>query len=369
MSIHLARPRRALRLRYKSLGPANSTLGFGNIYVVSTPTSARREPLLHAANITELDLTIPLQPEWTEEDQRKFRLKENSTLGRGSLLAWLGHLHALREFMASGAETALLLEDDVDWDIRLRTRQIPLVQRAVRYLTTPPGGDTDSDGDAAHRYPYGNPSRWDLLYLGHCGDYFHGMDIGFNRGHVKPKDLAELPHASFRDSTMLGWDNLHPWTTSLLQNLGVPEKTRLVHRSRFPLCTFAYAVTRASAHRLLTELAATEPNREGSHAYDVMILRACISDGLRCLSVNPELFHHIMGKSMIAGVEKNDNLPPVDAKGYNQVLLRNETTNIGCGYWSGAFNFKDDDVNRLAWLREEVGRKGRCLKPGRDLPG
>ncbi len=109
------------------LKPANSTLGYGRIYVISTPDSPRRKLLVHAANVTEMDLTIPVQPQWTEEDQDKFRLRENSTLGRGSLLAWLGHLHALREFMASGAETALLLEDDVDWDIRLRTQQIPLV--------------------------------------------------------------------------------------------------------------------------------------------------------------------------------------------------------------------------------------------------
>ncbi len=191
------------------------------------------------------------------------------------------------------------------------------------------------------------------------------MDIGFTRGHVRPRDLTRMPHASFRDSTMLDWDNLHPWTTSLLQNLGVPQYTRLVHRSRFPLCTFAYAVTRASAHRLLTELAAKESAREGSHAYDITILRACISDGMRCLSVNPELFHHVPGYSMIAGLEKNNNLPPVDEKGYDQVLLRNETTNIGCGYWNGAFDFEDDDQTRLAWLRDEVGRKGRCVKPGR----
>ncbi len=300
----------------ETLRPANSTLGFGRLYVVSAQDSPRRSNLIHAANVTELDLSIPVQPVWTEEDQERFRARENSVVSRGSLLAWLGHLHVLREFMASGAETAVILEDDVDWDIRLRTRQVPMVQRAIRALTSMP------DGANATRYPYGDPGNWDLLYLGHCGDYFHGMDIGFEKGHVTPADLRDTPYSGFRDGTLLGWENLHPWTKSLLQNLGVPEHIRLVHRSRFPLCTFAYAVTRASAHRLLTELAVAESTREGAHAYDITILRGCISDGLRCLSVNPELFHHMPGHSLIAGLENTESdLPPVDEKGADQVAL------------------------------------------------
>ena len=75
----------------------NSTLGFGRIYAVSKQGSPRRRGLIHAANVTEIDITIPQQPRWTLEDEEDFRLPVNSTLGRGSLLAWLGHLHALRE--------------------------------------------------------------------------------------------------------------------------------------------------------------------------------------------------------------------------------------------------------------------------------
>ncbi|KAH7061387.1 hypothetical protein B0J12DRAFT_592712 [Macrophomina phaseolina] len=337
----------------------NSTLGFGRIFAVSKEGSPRRQGLIHAANVTEIDITIPEQPRWTLEDEENFRLPENSTLGRGSLLAWLGHLHALREFMKSGAETALILEDDVDWDIRLKSQQIPLVASAFRALLP----------DARYpQYPYGHPKNWDLLYMGHCGDYWHGMDIGFDKGHVVPENLTATPHIAFRDDSLPDFDNLHPWTTSLLVNLNVTERTRLVHRSRFPLCTFAYAVTRQSANRLLTELAGSESSRPGDHAYDITILRGCISDGLRCWSINPELFHHVPGDSMIAGIEQTpDRVPPVDESGWDQVQMRGETTNLDCGFWTGAFDFKDNDIDRLTWLRQEVGRKGRCIKPGREL--
>ncbi|KAK1756753.1 glycosyltransferase family 25 protein [Echria macrotheca] len=352
---------------------ANSTLGFGAIYVVSKADSPRRHGLLQAANVTDIDLTIPSQPKWTEKD---FGSPERKS-SRGSLLAWLGHLHLLRQFIDSGLESALILEDDVDWDIRLRSLQAPLVSAAMRTVLASRSGSSaksswSSDDidyysdDAAARYPYGDPSLWDLLYMGHCGDYFHGMDRGFEAGHVRPKDLAAVQHLSFNDTSLPDFDNLHPWTASLLTNLGVPVHTRLVHRSIFPLCTFAYAVTRHSARRLVEELASLE--RTDHAAYDVAILISCREGGLRCWSVNPELFHHQPGKSMIAGIDNSTHLPPVDAKAKDQVELRGETPNIDCGFWDGAFAFDDGDDKTLKYLQKEVGRKGRCLKPGRELP-
>lgn len=255
----------------------------------------------------------------------------------------------------------MFLEDDVDWDIRLRTTQTPLVSKAVRHLI----GST-SRSHNAQQHPYGDPKSWDLLYLGHCGDYWHGMDIEFTDGHVKPKDLAKTPHVSFADPTMLHSDNLHPFTASTLQNLGVEEYTRLVHQSVFPLCTFGYALSRAGAQRLL-EMGSTEPAGKGHKAYDVLILLGCRDYGLRCWTVNPELFHHTPGPSIIDADEGNTELPPVDRAAIDQIEERGETPNIDCGFWGGAFGFEEEDTARLDWLREEVGRKGRCLKSGHPI--
>ncbi|RCI10423.1 hypothetical protein L249_4415, partial [Ophiocordyceps polyrhachis-furcata BCC 54312] len=334
---------------------SNSTLGFGRIYVVSQQDSPRRKTIIQAANVTELTLTIPLQPVWTDQDERKFRLPKDSSIQRGSLLAWLGHLHALQQFLDSGAETALFLEDDVDWDIRLRTSQAPLVSAAARRLLAV---------DDGRRYPYGHPDRWDLIYLGHCGDYWHGMDVEFVDGHVKPSDLSSTPHAAFADHSMSPPHRLHPFTASLFKNLGVGPQTRLFHRSVFPLCTFGYALSRAGALRLL-QLGRKEPSTSGHKAYDVLILLSCRDYGLRCWTVNPEIFHHMPGPSIIDVQQGNTELPPVDRAAKDQIKDRGETPNIDCGFWDGSFRFDDGDVTRLDWLRREVGRKGRCLKKGR----
>jgi hypothetical protein len=79
----------------QTLLPANSTLGFGTILAVSHAHSPRRSSLLWAVNLTDLEIVIPDQPEWTEGDLQAFRAEE-SQISRGSALAWLGHLNALR---------------------------------------------------------------------------------------------------------------------------------------------------------------------------------------------------------------------------------------------------------------------------------
>lgn len=79
--------------------PANSTLGFGAIIAVSHSRSPRRASLLWAANLTDIDIVIPSQPEWTDVEIEDFKSNESSTISRGSVLAWMGHLHALKWYI------------------------------------------------------------------------------------------------------------------------------------------------------------------------------------------------------------------------------------------------------------------------------
>jgi hypothetical protein len=80
--------------------PANKTLGFGAVVVVSKTGSDRRHSLLQAANITDIELTIPKQPRWTEGDLTNFRNGQKDDVQRGSLLAWMGPRHALHWYRA-----------------------------------------------------------------------------------------------------------------------------------------------------------------------------------------------------------------------------------------------------------------------------
>lgn len=270
---------------------ANATLGFGAIYVVSGPGSPRRGRLQEAAAVTEVDLTIPEQTQWSDEDVADFRIEDEngSDVGEGSIKAWLSHRLVLEAFLRSGAETALIIEDDVDWDIRLRVQQVPLAQRAMQQMF-------NTSAREAAEHPYGASSNWDLIYLGHCGDYFRPVDQGIGIGHHHPAHLQGVQHVIYLDDSVSYFTDLHPFTASMLGALRVPERHRLIHQSKFPLCSFGYAVTRKGAKIVLEQVAQAKEELTRAPAFDVALLNGCTRDKvLNCYSVQPELFHHMEG--------------------------------------------------------------------------
>lgn len=290
-------------------GSANSTLGFGSIYAVSRRNSPRQSALLNAASLTGFEINIPNQPAWTEANITSIKAPVNSSLDKGSALAWLGHRNALETFLESIDETALIVEDDIDWDVRLRQDQIPQTAYAIRELL----------GSHSEGY-YGSMNSWDLIWLGHCGDYFDAS---------QGSDLSVVK--SYHDSAMPDFVNLHPWTRNFLNEIGATQnKQRLVHKSVSPLCTFAYAITRVAAKRVLNEIAVSEPTRGSERpckAYDVRLLEGCRDEGLKCITVNPELFHHSPTSSEIAQISDHEHSTRVEEA---QELVELPTSNIRC---------------------------------------
>jgi hypothetical protein len=65
------------------------------VIAVSSQDSDRRQALVQAANVTDCDLTIPSQPQWTESEMQRF-IDGQKHVQRGSIPAWLGHHNALR---------------------------------------------------------------------------------------------------------------------------------------------------------------------------------------------------------------------------------------------------------------------------------
>ncbi|KAF2702986.1 glycosyltransferase family 25 protein, partial [Pleomassaria siparia CBS 279.74] len=351
---------------------ANSTLGFGAILAVSHETSPRRASLVYAANLTGLDIAIPAQPKWTDEDVQTFMVGEEeergskSRISRGSALAWMGHLNALRWFLSTDLQTALILEDDVDFSIHVRREQAPLAAAAVRMLLSKPEGS----GSARRQYGrhdadpdyWSSTSNWELLHLGHCSDM------------LPPPLLSSTAHLAYHDDTVLPQASLSKQPQSLLSTLGAPEATRLVHRSYWPLCTFGYAVTRASASRILSTFGSEgSGGKEGEKqtgcvAFDVRILEACRDRDWKCYTVVPELFHHMAAKSEIKVV--NDGVED-QKKRDNGGERRKRTENIACGARQPGFAVgmgggrsgeeveRDEETAR--WLMEVIGR-GECLE-------
>lgn len=227
-------------------------------------------------------------------------------LNSGALGSWRAHLNAILRVVELNLTSALILEDDVDWDIRLK-HQLRDFASAANALTQPLLANSGGYADPTYMgpkaslvqgedmtldklpptvlpraSPYGD--EWDVLWLGHCGMNFP-TNPGFPKhpkGRVIHKDDVTVPETHYLRSLIIPADLKEVY----------PSHTRVVHHAAEGVCTLGYAVTQAAARRLLYSVGIKQLNS----AFDIMLREYC--DGTssrryhRCLSVQPELFNH-----------------------------------------------------------------------------
>jgi hypothetical protein len=233
------------------------------LIALSAKPSWRTRGLHSAAKLTGLHFTIPPQPQNSDDFVHAFQTlganEGKSTPQLGSAKAWLAHLDLLKYVVATAATTAFIVEDDVDWDVRLKD-QMRLISDNVRNFTNVPDHDTS---------PFGND--WDVLWLGHCGSAIED----------------HMPQPSvFADESRCETELYSGWSKHYLRDK-LPEGYRQVHTSFLTVCTFGYGVTKSSAQKILTLL-----SKGGDEAFDVSLSAHCREGALRCLVVNPQIFNH-----------------------------------------------------------------------------
>ncbi|MCJ1465310.1 hypothetical protein MMC07_003927 [Pseudocyphellaria aurata] len=174
--------------------------------------------------------------------------------GPGVLMNLLadGHVVMFFSVISSNFSSALILEDDADWDVAIR-EQTPAIANALRDLT---------DGVFG---PWG--FRWDYLVLGHCGG-----GIVRDYAYRLIKDPTTAPAK----------DHIALWPPGrLLRN-----KTRFVHQTSGAVCAFGYAVSRHGAKKLIEHI-----SRPGL-PLDIDYAHFCKSGAINCFAVTPEIIHH-----------------------------------------------------------------------------
>jgi GR25 family glycosyltransferase involved in LPS biosynthesis len=223
--------------------------------------------------------------------------------------------------------TALIFEDDVDWDIRLRP-QLQTFALASRWLSNEPATSKDISHyyisvtenpetaessihnssspnliskeifsvslpsallDVQHQdpriSPYGNPKNWDLLWLGHCGAGFPRPPVDSGLGTVGQHNVLI---ADSNDPTvpMPKYLRAHPFgPLDALGETHLPH-TRVYHRaSGGALCTVAYAVSQRGARRLLHQFGV----KKWSRIWDVEMADWCASDDFTAIPVQVTL--------------------------------------------------------------------------------
>jgi GR25 family glycosyltransferase involved in LPS biosynthesis len=122
--------------------PFSSTLGFSHIYVANgSNRQERRKKLKAMANKLDLELEF-FSPDAPHKLPKKFNLGDG--LGPIQKAYYISHDKIYRSIAHHGYDSALILEDDVDLELNIKSIM------------------TDT-----HRIL---PADWEILYLGHCSD-------------------------------------------------------------------------------------------------------------------------------------------------------------------------------------------------------
>ena len=185
--------------------------------------------------------------------------------------------------------SALIMESDVDWDMRIKQSMVGVGKGAKAIADWPFDPDPPSPSLGKSRHPkdisvsqprpYGE--KWDLLWIGHCGSSANGD------GRIY----------AFNDSAAPDED--HAWAYGNRPAEGHrPEGTRIVYQLDTTVCTTSYAISNQGAHKF------EEIFHEANSPIDLKIWDACANNPrLACLAVWPQIISMAESKSNIKHTE------------------------------------------------------------------
>ncbi|KIW12762.1 hypothetical protein PV08_07948 [Exophiala spinifera] len=220
-------------VRRDNLGDVyNSTLGFQKIFAINLPErSDKADTMLLQASLTNFTLDFVDGIRGENVSPKALPLTMNQ--GNGSIGCWRAHLNVWKRMIQENIETALVFEDDSDWDIGIKA-QLHELAKGSRFLL--------ETGSQTPRSPYGD--GWSLLWIGHCHTDPNMTDP---RRWVIPHDPT-VPLAGYR--SQFGGHNMTRWA----EGDNPDPQTRVVYFQDFAFCTSAYAVTRSAAQKMLYKL-------------------------------------------------------------------------------------------------------------------
>ncbi|KAF1841169.1 glycosyltransferase family 25 protein [Cucurbitaria berberidis CBS 394.84] len=284
----------------------NTTLGFQKILVLNLPfRTDRRDAMSLSAAVSNIKLEFV--DGVTGESIKKSAYpppEENTKLLSGIRGSWRTHMNALQRVVEQNLTTAFILEDDVDWDIRVRQNlqrfalasrvlsqnndilSAPNLKSQIEHRQNPETEDTafkiiDTNNlpkqlpslslskasknphlrnlkhnPSGATSPYGDPSSWDILWLGHCGAGMPRSPHAPSSKHARPSTTAAnllLTHPNDPTVPIPKHLKAHPFQGGPDPlATAYPPHTRIYHRSTGgELCTVGYAVTQRGARRLL----------------------------------------------------------------------------------------------------------------------
>ncbi|KXJ85394.1 hypothetical protein Micbo1qcDRAFT_154268 [Microdochium bolleyi] len=267
---------------------SNATLGFGDIFIVRTPSLAdRHDGVLLQAALSHIRVKlVEVSPSVTPSKTGNLAFTKHRHVPKAFRETWQAHIKSINEVLVRNISSALVLEDIVDWDVRIREQLRDFAQSAQALtgtLADRPNLRLEEIATIPQNAssPYGQD--WDVLWLGHCGVRFVSLDDS-----VTPKGRV----AHYNDETVAEKRFLWGMTQPIDLINDYPQHTRVVHYAREGKCSLAYAVSQRGARELLHMLESERIDLVGG--FDQLLRVFCDRNRGRqphiCLSVSPALF-------------------------------------------------------------------------------
>ncbi|PQE07973.1 glycosyltransferase family 25 protein [Rutstroemia sp. NJR-2017a WRK4] len=311
---------------------SNSTLGFQKVFAVGLPErSDKRDALTLISSLTgfKIDWIDGVKGETIADKAVPYGV-DRVKLWESNLGSWRGHMNAVRAIVERNLTSALILEDDMDWDYRLKS-QLLTFSSGSHFVQYPHSSSMPS----SFHSPYGD--NWDLLWLGHCGEVFpETLDEYKDRTPNDPEiELLSRKYIITSDPTV-------PPATHFkgFQNLTQHEHTRWVHTTGGPICTFAYALSQSGARKVLWDMSVDKLAGPFDNALAGLCRwgRTSSKLGMRCVSVTPGVFMHHKAKGWVGGDSDIQNVGG-DRKGDQEVVReKGMTENV---VWSVRANIRE----------------------------
>ncbi|KAI4177151.1 MAG: hypothetical protein LQ343_000633 [Gyalolechia ehrenbergii] len=216
---------------------------------------------------------------------------------------WRSHMQAAHNIVNNRLSSALIFEDDADWDVSFRSQLLNFAIGSQWLLNTPAGHTPHS--------PYGDD--WDLLWLGHCALAPIQTDP---RRVLLENDPSTTP---FNHRFNLG---------TIPDMTHYDNTTRIMYATNGGTCLYAYALSYRGAQKILFHLSMSYYHRP----VDFGIREMC-EDGsrnFRCIGVFPQLVDSHRG----AGSSSKDSdishgEEQVRKKGFSYNIVRSTRLNVG----------------------------------------
>ena len=186
--------------------------------------------------------------------------------------------------MDEGISSAIIMEDDSDWDVTIKT-QLQSMAVALRAL--------QGTSLAATSSPYGDD--WDLLWFGHCGINWRLNSSFFEASHDPTVPPAHHFSPVYRDPPPINRT----------------EDTRLVFAADDGVCSYLYAVSNRAAKKMLSAMSVSPSGMkeifDSGGQLDITLGRMCQANYLKCYAPYPSLTGRLMTSSDIKDSDEGED--------------------------------------------------------------